>query len=486
MESIVTQLQALVSDFHHLLPEGLLALGAILVLTLELIVKSRGGVFKQLFTIAVLGVVGYAIGQVTTEGVFFNGLLVQNDLIRFVKLLLVTVALGALIYPKSRTLYENGEYLFLVLSVLLGGLLIVQSVNLLTFYLSLELLSISSYILVAYTFKSKGFEAGIKYLLFGALSSGIMLYGMSLMYGLSGSLDVRELVNISSGELASNVWYIASIAMFAVGLLFKLSLSPMHIWAPDVYQAAPTPVVGYLSVLPKVAVFVYLFEFIVMSGLEMIEWDWKLVLSAISLLSMLVGNLSALRQTNLKRMMAYSSIAHAGFIVVGVIVGEEIGMQTMLFYLVVYALMNLGVFYFIQVLEANGLTDTEHLAGIGRSHVIWSVLGLIILVSLIGLPPTGGFTAKLLIFSGLWQEYVSSGENYLLWLLVLGLLNSAVSLFYYLKIPYQMLIAEGADTTLTITRTNVLVLTLFTISILIFFFKPDLLLNMLNQTSFAF
>ena len=470
-----------------MLPEICIALGAILVLIMQLIVPERGALVKRWFALAVLAVGVYLVQENSVDGEYLNGILWQDYTIRNIKVFMLMVTGLVLLFPNTRTLYSQGEYLFFVLMILLGAMVVIQTTNLLIFYLGIEIVSITSYILIAFGFKKEGFEAGIKYLLFGALSSGIMLYGISLIYGLSGSLQVSDLLFVNTSSLSSNMWLVAAISMFGVGLLFKLALAPMHIWTPDVYQAGPTAIVGYLSVIPKVAVLTFILSFLTFSGLGSIDWDWQLVLVVVAIASMTIGNFSALRQSNIKRLMAYSSIAHAGFLLVGVVAGGDFGVQTTLFYLFVYGLMNLSSFYFIAIVEKDGVERVDQLAGLGRSMPVTGVAILIVMVALVGLPPTSGFTAKLLIFSSLWQAYAQEGDAFMLVLMVVGILNAGVSLFYYLKIPYFMFVkAASGEMKKSVATTDVLGMTFLAFLVLLIFFKPDLLLNILNQARFAF
>jgi NADH-quinone oxidoreductase subunit N len=319
-------------------------------------------------------------------------------------------------------------------------------------------------------------------LLFGALSSGIMLYGISLLYGLSGSLEIEVVIQSVFANPTMLVWL--SILFFSVGLLFKISLVPMHIWAPDVYEAAPTSVVTVFSIIPKLAALVFLYrvsEFVPIANAE-----WVKLLSLIAVVSMLVGNLSAFWQNNAKRMLAYSSIAHAGFLLIGVIVHTDTGLQSFLFYAVVYGIMNIAIFYFINLMEMNGLNKIQDYAGLGKKIPLLGVLILIVMISLTGLPPTGGFTAKLLVFTALWDYYSSSPNALVFWLFVLGLGNSIIALFYYLKIPYFMFFKTAVEPNeFEFSLFDKTFLSVLVFLILLLFFKADWLISIINNSNFV-
>jgi len=413
-----------------------------LILVVELIFQNQKWKTKTALHGFILLVTSFLIYTIPSQKTSFDGLLINDNVSVFIKYLFLLVVGIALLFPKTTNEIRNkGEYHFLLLTILLGAFLVIQSLNLLVFYLSLELISISSYILTTFSFKKKGYEAGIKYLLFGALSSGVMLYGISLLYGLSGSLDVGVIVqSVFSNPTALGM---LSILFLSTGLLFKISLVPMHIWSPDVYEAAPISVITVFSVVPKLAAIIFFYrvaEFIPSNNL-----NWTNYLSIVAIISMFIGNLSALWQNNAKRMMAYSSIAHAGFLLIGVIVSTDFGLQSLMFYAVVYALMNVGIFYFIQIMENNGLKTIQQYAGVGRKIPLLGVVVLVIMISLTGLPPTGGFTAKLLIFTALWDFYNTIQSGTVFWLFILGLINSVIALFYYLKIPYYMIFKTSVE-----------------------------------------
>lgn len=467
----------------HLLPEVLLLCGGLVTLIYELFAKGAWK-SKTVTSVVFIGATVTSFIVVQPAGLIFDGALISDGFSFIFQVIFLFTFLFALIFPTQKwEMRRMGEYHFLLFSLVLGAFLMVKSRNLLVFYLALELISISSYILTSLGFRKKGFEAGIKYLLFGALSSGVMLYGMSLLYGLSGSLDVPVILGTAD---FTQLHLIALFLMFA-GILFKLSLVPMHIWTPDVYEAAPVSVVALFSVVPKLAVLVFSFRSLVFISDPSFQGSVGQVLSWLAIASMFLGNLGAIWQTNAKRMMAYSSIAHAGFLIIGAILGNQFGLQSIIFYAVVYALMNMGTFYFVAVMEKNGLFEIKDYSGIGRAFPVVAVTLVVFMISLTGLPPTGGFSAKFLLFSALWTSYETSQDTFLFWLFMFGLINTVIALFYYLKIPYVGIFkAKNKQPELNVTVKDKIVLVLVAILILALFFKADFLLDLTNKYNFAF
>lgn len=343
------------------------------------------------------------------------------------------------------------EWYSILVAMMLGLFLMTLSVNLLSVYLSIELVSICSYLLTALTADRKASEGGIKYLLFGAVSSAIMLYGMSLLYGMTGTLDLTA--DAFGAELARQDAAVATVAVLltGAGLLFKLAGVPFHVWTPDAYEAAPVPVAAFFSVAPKAAAVLVLMRIITALPMDLpggagaalggaTASALQTPLAVLALAGILIGNLSALRQTDAKRLLAYSTIAHAGFLLVGVVALSEAGFEAVLFYAGTYLFMSLAAFFLIDLLarsQSSTLTIREF-AGLGAKQPLLSVALTIVMLALTGLPPTVGFTAKLLSFSALYEAYQQSADPWLLTLFVLGLLNALISLVYYLKIPFLL------------------------------------------------
>lgn len=432
---------------------------------------------------------------------FLGMIVVDKTAILFKGIFLVAAVLTLLVSLRNqkesdeRSYLKSGEYVSLLVAMTLGLHLMAMAANLLMIYLSVELVSIASYILATFKHDKKGAEGGLKYLLFGAMSSGIMLYGMSLLYGFTGTLS------LSLQEGSTFVTQLSSIhpvpvllALFLTigGLLFKIAAVPFHIWAPDVYEASPTPVVAFFSVAPKAAGFAILLRFLIHTDLihpDLIGSENLIlirnILLVIAIITLIVGNFSALWQKNAKRMLAYSSIAHAGFILTGVLAVNELGWQSVLFYLTVYMFINFAAFLLVDTINSQlHSEDIEDYKGLGMQNPFLGIFFLSSMIALTGLPPTAGFTAKLFIFSALWQAYQSSGDSLVLLLFAIGLFNVVVALFYYLRIPYYMFFRNGKELiTLNLGMYTILLLVILTLPVFLFFFKADWLMNIIIAAS---
>ena len=403
----------------------------------------------------------------------------------------IGLAVALIIALQARSLekdfFATSEVMVMLFGLLLGTMFMTMSGNLLLIYLSIELVSICSYVLTGITKGKKKSEAAIKYLIYGAVASAIMLYGMSWLYGFTGTLNITSPVFISGLEAIPGLPLSIATLMVLGGFIFKLGAFPLHIWSPDVYEAAPTPVVAVFSVLPKLAALSIIFRFA--STLNVSAIDWQLWLGIISIASMTVGNFSALWQKDVKRMLAYSSIAHAGFLLVGIITFTSSGGQAMLFYAMIYLIMNLAAFFLIAVFEKyTGSSAFDQWKGLGQNFPFLSVLILIVMISLTGLPPTAGFSAKLFIFTALWESYSSGGQSILLWVFIFGLLNTVIALFYYLKLPYLLFFKRQANLTpLSSKPVSAWVWgTLLVIPLLLLFFRSDWFVGFVNSINFVF
>ncbi|WP_185716319.1 NADH-quinone oxidoreductase subunit N [Larkinella knui] len=419
------------------------------------------------------------IGQGTNnQGFLFNAALLLDNQAVFYKLVVTLAAFFAILHAwtiaRPRAAWPL-DWLPILLALVLGLYLMTMSVNLLTIYLSIELVSISSYLLTALSTDRKASEGGLKYLLFGAVSSAIMLYGMSLLYGLTGTLALSDFAE----QLAQNDSFVVYVAGFLTlaGILFKLSLVPFHVWTPDAYEAAPTPVVAFFSVGPKAAALLVL-----MRMLTAFPASFQTPLAVVALASITLGNLSALWQTDAKRMLAYSSIAHAGFLLVGVVAFNKTGFEAATFYVATYVFINMAAFLLVDLLaqQRAGSLTIQNFGGLGSSQPLLSAALTAVMIALTGLPPTVGFTAKLLAFSALLEAYQSSGNPWLPALFGIGLLNAVISLFYYLRIPFLLYFrpAPAPDLSDTaISRPQLILATLLTVPVLVLFFKPSWLLR---------
>lgn len=487
--SLNEQLEGIRDSFTFIVPELILTSALLLILTAGLIDNTRNILFNVITLVAAIcSMIGVILGGFEPSIDLFNALLQREGFGSFLILLVdASVALTCLMSLSESGKAHRSEYYALVISIGLGSHLLLMSSNLMMVFLSLEVISISSYILAGYSFNKPGSEGSLKYFLFGSIASAIMLYGFSLLYGFTGTLDFtstlffEKLVNVQSPLLL-----IAGF-MGLCGFLFKTAAVPMHPWAPDVYEAAPLPVIAYVSTGPKVAAVGVLTKFLLSMHLfGQGQIDWQALIAVVAILTITVGNLSALWQNDPKRMMAYSSIAQSGFLFVGIAAFIPQGLQFMLFYAAVYLLMNFSVFVYLMYFERQGVYGMTSHTGVGKT-LIWASAGLTIaLVALAGLPPTAGFTAKLLIFSSLWEAYQATDKVLLLWLLVFGLLNTVISLFFYLRIPYYAFIRAGESIAVR-KKAGFENLLGFILVVLIvgLFFVPGLLMGLINRINFV-
>lgn len=419
----------------------------------------------------------------------FDGMVRSDNFSAFLRGLIdVATALTVLLtWRQQRNQPKLSEYYALLLSVALGAHLLVMSMNMLMIFLSLELISIASYLLAGFSFTRSGAEGGLKYFLFGSVASAIMLYGITLLYGITGTLEFFTSGFAEGLAVNESPLLLVASLMTLGGFLYKMAAAPLHPWAPDVYEAAPMPVVAFFSVVPKLAGVGILVKFVdALKQAAGTSYDWQSLLSVVAIVTLTVGNFAALWQKNVKRLMAYSAIAHSGFLLVGVVAFVPHGTQYMLYYASVYTATNFLVFAYLQYYDFHGFTTIASYAGAGKRHGWPMVLLLAGFVSLMGLPPTGGFTAKLFIFSSLWESYQGSGKPLLLWLMVFGLLNTVVSLFYYLRIPYFAFIKNGdmPRATNNLVFENLLGL-LLVLVVLCLFFSPGLLMGWINKITFV-
>jgi len=385
---------------------------------------------------------------------FFLGMYAVDPFAIFFKYLFIVSGVFAVLIsidsvevnlPESRSL---GEYYSLIVAMVLGMFLMASATDLLMMFLSLEMVSIISYVLVGYLKgQVRSSEAGLKYVIYGSVSSGLMIYGFSLIYGLTGETNIFAINEFLKNNNVDSITLMLGSLLILGGFGYKAGVVPFHFWSPDVYEGAPTPITAYLSVGSKAAGFAMLIRFFRVTipsstgSEDLFAIDWVSLLAVISVVSMVLGNFVALWQSNVKRMLAYSSIAHAGYILLGVIVADDLGTQATLFYLAAYTIMNIGAF-FVVILISNeiGSDDVNDYRGIGKKMPLAAASLTIFLVSLTGLPPTVGFIGKLMIFSAL----LAKGPIFV-WLAVIGVLTSVVSLYFYFKIPLNMYLREAED-----------------------------------------
>lgn len=496
METVLlSKLESIRASIQYVMPEVILSCGILLIVLIGLITRNKKQWLNAILTGLIITLsLGYSFfyrDLYATPNPLFESLIRSDDYSFFFKILFdIGAGLTILMSIKSSetsTTKFNSEYYAFLLSAVLGAHLLVMSLNFILVFLSLELLSISSYILAGYSFTKKGAEGSLKYFLFGSVASAIMLYGFSILFGITGTLDFSSAQFVE--QLTAHQTPLAAVAGFMAlaGFLYKIAAAPMHPWSPDVYEAAPTPLVAFFSTVPKLAGVAVLSKFILALNLfGQSLFDWQSILSVIAIVTITVGNFSALWQNNVKRMIAYSSIAQSGFLLIALVCFSAQGTHALLFYSTVYLLTNFAVLICLQAFEKQGVTTIPSFSGLGKTFVLLSVVLFIGMISLAGIPPTGGFTAKLFVFASLWSSYEQTGKDILLWLLIFGLLNTVISLFYYLKIPYYAFL-KNTPPTLSVQNTrfeNFLALVLVVLVVFLFI-RPDLLMGWLNTINFV-
>jgi NADH-quinone oxidoreductase subunit N len=375
--------------------------------------------------------------MVGSGGVAFGGMYVRDALTTALQIIVILTAILAVWLSGpyvQRTRLETGEYYALVLAAALGAMLMAASADLLLLFLGLETLSIPLYVLAAIARANlRSQEAGMKYFLLGAFSTVFFLYGLAFVFGAAGSTSLTRL-----GSGTGSPLMLAGIGLLTIGLAFKAAVVPFHAWAPDVYEGAPLPVTAYMSVIAKIGAFAALLRVFVLALPASAE-QWGAALAVLSVMTMVLGNVAALLQSNLKRLLAYSSIAHAGFILTGIIAANPAGISAVVFYLLVYALMSFGAFGVLLGLARRGqeADDISDLTGLAwRSPALAGAMTLF-MVSLAGLPPTAGFFAKLYVFSAALDAGYAT-------VVIIAVLTSVVSAYYYLRVAYTMFIGQSS------------------------------------------
>jgi NADH-quinone oxidoreductase subunit N len=428
-------------DLVILLPEILLSVYAMAAL-LAAVYTVKDALAAPL-TWATAGIFTLFAVWIATRGsgtdVAFNGMFVSDAFARFAKAALLLSAAAVLAisqgYLQRRGLLRF-EYPLIVTLAVVGMMVMVSAGDLMSLYMGLELQSLALYVLAAFRRDSaKSTEAGLKYFILGALASGLLLYGASLVYGYSGTTLFTGIVQ-AAGEGRADLGLLIGLVLLASGLAFKVSAVPFHMWTPDVYEGAPTPVTAFLSTAPKIAAMA-LFARVLFDAFGGVVADWQQVVAVLSLLSMFLGSIAAIGQTNIKRLMAYSSIAHMGYALMGLAAGTVFGVQAMLVYLAIYVAMSVGSFAFILSMERGGtpVTEIAALNMYARHHAGRAMAMLVLLFSLAGVPPFLGFFAKLYVLRAAY-------EGGLVWLAVAGVVASVIGAYYYLRIVYFMYFGE--------------------------------------------
>lgn len=410
-----------------------------------------------------------------TELSLFNGFYKISKSVIYFKLIATAASVIALLsYVKKNNTVRFKEFYYLFPLFLWSANLLCMSDHLLSIFLGIEFLSILSYLYIAFEIKSKqSAESSSKYILYGAFASAMMLYGLTWVYSLSGSLqlDANFLENLSKAPQGTVA---ISMLLFLSGFLFKISAVPFHYYSPDVYEGSSAQTLSFISTIPKIAGFAVLYEFIanfhfMYDGMYLVwpNFSWEILMSILAIVTLFVGNLSALSQTNLKRIMAYSSISHTGFLLMGLSVFGDTALSALYYYLVVFSISNFAVFYILQHLKEHyEIEELRDLVGFGKQHPWISSAFVLVLASLIGLPPLGGFVAKFFMFSAVFEHYQLSNSIYLLCLLVAGVLNTVIALFYYLNIARHLfLVNRNPEVVFENKKHSVIIILAFLLSV---------------------
>jgi NADH-quinone oxidoreductase subunit N len=432
-------------ELNPAIAEITLAIGICIVLLADLFISDRWRDLTFVISMAVLVATAWAAGSVGVTGaeITFDGSFIVDPLARVLKLVaVVTVALVFLYsrqYLKDRGVYK-GEYYLLGLFALLGIQVMISAYSMLTMYLGLEILSLSLYALVAFDRESPvAAEAAIKYFVLGAIASGCLLYGISIVYGVTGSLLLPEINSALLGVGPDQVAVLVGLAFILVGIAFKFGAVPFHMWLPDVYQGAPTCVTLFIGTAPKLAAIALAIRVLV-EGLGPLAGSWEAMLTILAVLSLGIGNVVAIAQSNIKRMLAYSTIGHVGFIFLGLLTGTSAGLEAALYYTIVYVIMAAAAFGMLILMSRRGY-DVELLddfKGLNRRSPWFAAMMMLVMVSMLGLPPLAGFYAKWWVLAAV----LNAGH---LWLAIVAVVFSVIGAFYYLRIVKLMYFDEPED-----------------------------------------
>ncbi len=466
-------------NFELIFPELFLSLSIMFLLILGVFKKNSSKIIQNISLIVLLitAVIIFNETLGNEEIKLFNESIVIDYLSSFMKIITLLSAFLVLVistsYLKAFKIFKI-EYPILILSSVLGMMIMISSNDLIVFYMGLELQSLALYVLATFNRDQlKSSEAGLKYFVLSALSSGLLLYGCSLIYGFTGSTNF----NVIASQLNANDYALTfGIVFVLVGLAFKISAVPFHMWAPDVYEGSPTSVTLFFTMVPKIAALTVFIRFLYVPFLDLID-QWQIILIFLSIASMLFGAIAAIGQTNLKRLVAYSSIGHVGYTLAGLATGTNDGIQSSIIYFTIYIIMNLGLFSCLLMMKRNNVyyENIEDLSGLSKNHPLLSLSLLIILFSLAGIPPLAGFFAKFYIFKSVLEQSMY-------FLAIVGLLSTVVAAFYYLRI-IKIIYFDKEKEKYDIDHSMWLKfsLTVSTLIILFYFISPSQLIEVISK-----
>ncbi len=469
-----------------IIPELVLIVTGLMLIIFDLLFKRKNivafagiaGTFLSLYAV-------FSVYSVTGPQTTFSGMFVLDGYSIFFKVIfLLNVFFTICISLKYMEIEKAsfGEYYALLLFATSGMMMISSASDLIVLYLGLELMALSTYVLVGIMRHSiRSNEAAVKYFLLGGFSSAFLLYGISMIYGLTGTTEITAIASyVNSIEFTENRILLFPMVLLAVAFGFKIAVAPFHMWAPDSYEGAPTSVTAFMSVGPKAAGFAALGR-VFMVAFDSIQFEWSLVLIPMAILSMIVGNVFALSQTNIKRMLAYSSIAHAGYALLGIIAGTTGGLSGMMSYMFIYTFMNIGAFAVVIMLRSEGFRgeDLSDYEGLAKSHPVASALMLVFMFSLTGIPPTAGFIGKFYVF----MEAINAGYTYLV---IIAVIFSVVSAFFYLRVVMYMYMKDPkGDVVLTSSAPLDFTLTVSALAVLVLGVFPSYLLDFARLSIFG-
>ncbi len=465
-------------QLNLIIPELFLTTSIMILLMLGVFYKNSFNLIFKLSMIVLLATFILLFNHsVDTSAKLFNNSYTIDYLSLFMKALTLVacifVMLSSFDYIKLIGINKI-EYPILILSATLGMMIMISSYDLIVFYMGLELQSLSLYVLVSFNRDSRrSTEAGLKYFVLSALSSGLLLYGCSLIYGFSNSTNFDLIAqNIDQFNTGS----IFGIVFILVGLAFKVSAVPFHMWAPDVYEGSPTSVTAFFAIVPKVAALTVFIRFLYVPFINLVD-QWQMIIIFISLASMILGAVAAIGQTNLKRLMAYSAIGHMGYALAGLATGSNEGIQSTVIYLSIYLIMNLGIFSCIFMMKRKDIfyEDIQDLSGLSKNHPIISICLLLLLFSLAGIPPLAGFFAKFYVFMAVIKVKMYT-------LAIIGLITTVISAFYYLRI-IKIIYFDAPEEIFESNQNLGLKISLFlsTIIVLVYFIYPSLLIDVVSN-----
>lgn len=466
-------------DFLAMGPISCVSIVALVVLTVESLHNKTEQLncWISILGLAIAGVI--AFGTIATSGTAFGGMVTTGGYASYFAMLFSLIGVLCVLLSHSyikKEEIEHGEYYSLMLFAIVGMMLMAAAADLIMFFLGLELMSIAFYVLAGFARRRlTSNEAGLKYFLLGAFATGFLLYGIALVYGTSGTTNIPSILS-RIGMLGKEPTMLIGLGLLLIGLAFKVAAVPFHMWVPDVYEGSPTTVTAFMSTGGKAAAFSAILV-IFAPALMNTVFPLRDIIAGIAALSMVVGNVLAISQTNIKRMLAYSSIAHAGYILAGVVAANSYGMNGVLFYLVAYAVVNIGAFGVLSLLESK---DGQHLTfedytGLSATQPVLAGLMALFMFSLTGIPPFAGFFGKYYVFAGA----VSAGYT---WLAIIGVLMSVVSAYYYLRLVVLMYFKEQASFVgIPDSKLGFLALVISAIALVGFGLFPDTLLNLTSH-----